>query len=461
MDIESFKKEHARIIESAGGYSAVRKRLSLQKVYASLYFRAKKGIETIEFVPSSMFMEFMYPLDIVTDTGISKLKIPAHSCFELKNSLLSDSVRRISDFARQYKEWHPDAKIYLLYIDKGTLSDKVLNDYKKQKLVEVHQVDDFLAQCDKQAKINTEIEVFERDWRSKRDFIIDDAKFSFRENRCSLFLGAGVSCSAGGPSWEDLLYKSIKRFKKPFYKNDFKKIYRACGMSPIVMGRYIVPDKKQLEKLSDYLQRYVLYKNVDLNRSSLISAICEAIESKNVESVITYNYDDLVETAMTGRGNMTVASVVAKSRNHQDEVPIYHVHGMIPHEKSEIASTPVISERDYHDIYRESFHWSNVEQLHTLDRNSCFFIGLSMTDPNLRRLLDFSHNGSDREIHHYAFLRRESLYGTDDVDKNKKHFETIENQMEELGVYVIWYEAYDEVPQYIRQIIAPMEYIGY
>lgn len=73
---------------------------------------------------------------------------------------------------------------------------------------------------------------------------------------------------------------------------------------------------------------------------------------------------------------------------------------------------------------------------------------------------DFSHAGNDNEIHHYAFLKRDSLYGNDDVNKNKNHFVTVEEQLESIGVGVIWFERFDEIPQMIRQIISPLRLIG-
>ena len=336
------------------------------------------------------------------------------------------------------------------------MTDKVIRDAKREKLFEIWQVDAFVEHIEKVKRINDDIELLERDWKEKRKAIIESARFSFRENNCSLFLGAGVSMSAGGPSWEDLLYKAIKKSRKSFTKRDFKKIYESCGQSPIVMGRYLAPDKKTLGIITNYLQTYVLYKGVNPDNSELIKAICEFVEADKVESVVTYNYDDLVETAINQRGQKRAFSVVDKSRNIKDEIPIYHVHGLIPQHQTGMAATPVLSEKDYHDIYRESFHWSNIEQLHALDRNSCFFIGLSLTDPNLRRLLDFSHAGNDNEVHHYAFLKRESLYGTEDVEKNKNHFKTIEEQLESVGVWVVWYEQHSEIPGIIRKIIAPM-----
>ena len=171
------------------------------------------------------------------------------------------------------------------------------------------------------------------------------------------------------------------------------------------------------------------------------------VSTRKIESIITYNYDDLIETALT-QNNIEVASLFSKSRSLKEEIPVYHVHGLIPEKTPDVQSTPVLSEEEYHAIYSDSYHWSNVEQLHALDRNTCFFIGLSMTDPNLRRLLDISHKESDKETHHFAFLKREKLYASDKQhEKNEMHFRIIEIQLEDLGVNVLWYEDYKEIPE--------------
>lgn len=452
-----------------GGYAAVLRRLALQKVYFMLNLRAKRDEEHIDLMPSSSLLSFRYPIDLYTETGISSLRIPPHSCIEFKERIISDSVYRVNVFAKEYLSEHPDAKVYLLYQDKGELLDEIIQQAKKQKLADIYQLDDFLKEVDKVAKINEKINSFERDWKEMREVLLDNAQVAFREDKCSFFLGAGVSMDAGGPSWEKLLKKIMGRYKKFGRQKDFDKVYRWCGMSPIILGRYAASNDKILQDISAYLRKYVLYQGVREDDSELIKAICEAVEgsgnnerivaSGKVDSIITYNYDDLVESALEHRG-VSVARIYQKSRNYRNEFPVYHVHGLIPREMNGIIPTPILGEKEYHQMYKESYHWSNVEQLHALDRNTCFFIGLSMTDPNLRRLLDISRTGGDNESKHYAFLLRNPLFPIDEVEKNRKHFDTIEFQLSDLGVNVIWYEQHPEVPEMIRRIISPMRYVG-
>lgn len=469
MDKKEFIEEHDKRIEQMGGYAAVMRRLTIDKLYFMLNLRAKRGVEHIDYVRPSKILDFLYTVDLYTETGISRLRIPPHSCIELKEHIISDSVFRVNEFARSYLNKHPEAKVYLLYQERGDLSEQIINQSKKQKLAEIYQIEEFLEKVEKVAKINDKIDAFERDWKEMREVLLQSAQVDFRENKCSLFLGAGVSMDAGGPSWETLLRKIMRRFKKFGKQRDFDKVYEWCGMSPIILGRYAASNRKELQDVSEYLRRYVLYRGVNADKSELIKAICEAVAgpdkderivaSGKVDSIITYNYDDLVESSLENRG-INVARIYQKSRNYRNELPIYHVHGLIPREINGIIPTPILGEKEYHQMYKESYHWSNVEQLHALDRNICFFIGLSMTDPNLRRLLDISRSGGDKDNRHYAFLQRKPLFSLDEIDKNTIHYNTIEFQLSDLGVHVIWYEQHNEVPEMIRRIISPMRYVG-
>ncbi|WP_199699438.1 MULTISPECIES: SIR2 family protein [Alcanivorax] len=125
----------------------------------------------------------------------------------------------------------------------------------------------------------------------------------------------------------------------------------------------------------------------------------------------------------------------------------------------------VFSEEGYHQIYGEAYHWSNLVQLASLKETTCLMVGLSLSDPNLRRLLEIAAKSLDRP-RHYAFMQRIGL------EKFKKesgrnvvrapvsiskrfldrHHSLNEEVMRELGVNVIWYEEYDEIPRILQKI---------
>ena len=461
QEFEDFLNKQKQLIKDLGGFSVVQERLMKTQLYFDLTRRInEREGETVELSRRVKIGERNYILDMYFPKGISYLKIPPHSFIEIKQNLISDALHRLNEIARLWKQTHPYAKIYLIYFENTIVSENVIKKSKALKLTNIYKFENFLKEIQKKKELKREIEQEDHNWKIKRKSVIESAKVYFCENNCTLFLGAGVSQDAGGPSWNSLLSKSLKKTCASLTKSDFKRIYEACSMSPIIMGRYTLGNKVKKSNLIKYLHDYVLYRGVDVTQSALISSICNVVLTKKIESIITYNYDDLIETALRHKG-IDAISIYSKNRILKGEIPVYHVHGLIPQEASDIQSTPVLSEEDYHDIYRESYHWSNVEQLHALDRNTCFFIGLSMTDPNLRRLLDICNKDSDKKLRHFTFLKREKLYKSGvQHKKNERHLQIIENQLESLGVYVIWYENYDEIPKILDIISSELKYIG-
>jgi hypothetical protein len=200
-----------------------------------------------------------------------------------------------------------------------------------------------------------------------------------------------------------------------------------------------------------------------------------------VKSVITYNFDDLLEKNLTSKSIKYHSIYTENEISSSDELPIYHAHGFLPENRSLYQSldktTLVFSEEGYHHIYSNPYHWSNLIQLYNLKENNCLMIGLSMTDPNLRRLLDISGKNSEFS-RHYVFMNRLSIDSfvyekSEEIDdqgnkvkkikqkiKNiesaeiflKRHHKLNEDIMKELSVNIIWYEDYDEIPEILTRI---------
>ena len=73
-------------------------------------------------------------------------------------------------------------------------------------------------------------------------------------------------------------------------------------------------------------------------------------------------------------------------------IAVVHVHGFVPREGAIARGTMVFTEPDYHALTESIFHWGLAEIVEALRKRTVLFLGLSMSDPSLRRLLDASRN---------------------------------------------------------------------
>jgi phosphoglycolate phosphatase-like HAD superfamily hydrolase len=206
-------------------------------------------------------------------------------------------------------------------------------------------------------------------------------------------------------------------------------------------------------------------------------------KSPNLNCIITYNYDDLVEKCLKKiEVEIPFASIYAPGmKPAANELPIYHVHGYLP-EGGNIThkNKVVLSEDEYHRQYSDVYGWRNLVQINKFKDYNCVFIGVSFSDPNLRRLLDISrHERGDNEIHHICFKRRQSVarvrqrlervvsdnkeilgdHGltSDALDeavpeliKMIERFE--ESDASSFGVGVVWVDSHDEIPAFLKSI---------
>lgn len=123
----------------------------------------------------------------------------------------------------------------------------------------------------------------------------------------------------------------------------------------------------------------------------------------------------------------------------------------------------VFSEEGYHKLMLDSYNWANISQLNYMINNTCVFIGLSMTDPNMRRLLEIAaqKRAEDQEnCKHFAIMQRFNI----DSDNNEsiKSFEKVnealqESFFKELGVNIVWFDKFTEIPGILRKIKGNVE----
>ncbi len=96
-----------------------------------------------------------------------------------------------------------------------------------------------------------------------------------------------------------------------------------------------------------------------------------------------------------------------------------------------------------------------MTQIGQLGRYTGLLVGLSMEDPNIRRLIDVTHQQYP-EVKNYAIIPRKiSLKKSKDSKECvlRNLFEEVESQsFEDIGVNVIWVDSYDGVPEFLGSI---------
>lgn len=431
---------------------------------------------------------FAWPPDIYAPEGIPSLGITGKTVIEVKKNLSYAILNNFNDYIETHIR---NYNIVIVYFSTTLSSVPEASERDGKKVMYVPFIN--LRNAKKKTTKPEDRLFSERnkktDWKEKRKKIIESAKDAAQQLNNVLFLGAGVSMSAGMPSWNKLLeglMSEVKQLKEPTrsaFKEMSSHVLEECGDSYLIMARYLQTAIHQYDKKANFSELIQKHLYGETKKSSLLYGLSSIIQQKKVNEVITYNFDDILEQTLQTNGltntkDFTSISKDAEIKNH-NTLPIYHVHGIIP-EKGP-TDTVVFSEEEYHDRYSNSYHWSNVEQLHALSRMHCFFVGLSMSDPNLRRLLDVAHKMNDTgEYPHFAFLKRTKLeeYCVSSVDKTCKYvhvskslidekkqkeiydlnYDVIETIFNNLGVQVIWYEKHDDLPALLAEVFQMSKY---
>jgi hypothetical protein len=259
---------------------------------------------------------------------------------------------------------------------------------------------------------------------------------TLQTNTICMVLGSGASASVGIPIWKDFLTRlccaffyhwdwkiqqgatdakrpphnlsiaftedyfwpdDIKTFSKDFAKND-----------PLLVAQQIKNCIRPMDWR--YLLHKALYPDADgytnwIQSSQLLKSLADLCQlNHGAKLILNYNYDNSMEIHLA-QANIRYCSVYRENTVVDGCVPIYYPHGYLP-----LGGGPncdvILSEGDYFQESINPYSWANMVQTKAFSNYSCVFIGVSMTDPNLRRLLRISSQTSP--MRHFCFLPIES-----------------------------------------------------
>lgn len=273
----------------------------------------------------------------------------------------------------------------------------------------------------------------------KKPCFIPEVRKKYNAGELVLVLGAGVSISCGLPDWNKLLQILLANtFEKDqtiatLYANIFDSIF---NLNNLVIGRFLDDYFKDKDFESEV--RKSLYANFKNGRNDLVDGIAdfciERKDSPKLDSIITYNFDDILEDVINTKLNHIRFQSIYKDYKSQlhNELFIYHVHGYLPRNDSLTDLNKItFSENSYHRQYLDIYSWQNITQINKFRDKTCLFIGSSLTDPNLRRLLDISNYQRDKAKFHYIIKQRHNY---NSVKQNLETYFTnpSSNQMNKL-----------------------------
>jgi hypothetical protein len=114
--------------------------------------------------------------------------------------------------------------------------------------------------------------------------------------------------------------------------------------------------------------------------------------SAGVRQICTYSFDDLSEEALAIHGLPFQSLTPGDALNADfNGTIVFHPHKFLTASMTadECAHTRIVlSEEDYQGLYANPYSRANLIQLSLLLSHTRLFVGASLTDPNIRRLLD-------------------------------------------------------------------------
>lgn len=334
---------------------------------------------------------------------------------------------------------------------------------------------------------------------------------AWAEKDLVLFLGAGVSKPYGIPTWKDLVLEIVfdqtdgarrmEAIELPFRRALAAWLVDYYEYDPIILARVVKNEIRRrasrrsrqekdahdlfLEKLREHLYPR---EPPEPHEPTTLTAVADFVkrsdDDQGVAAVVSFNYDDLLERKLAG--SFKFRPVWSARRSRDKSMPILHPHGFLPQDGDVKECRLVFTEDDYHGLTTTVFHWALTAIVNYLRHNTVLFIGLSMLDPNLRRMLDASYVFGDIPAH-WQIQRRHKIASAEmrnvlrDIRDRARRFrqemdwkppeeipelrEAVlsvlkqadsydRNLFESMGVKTVWVEDYDDINVLLERISA-------
>lgn len=314
----------------------------------------------------------------------------------------------------------------------------------------------------------------------------------YESGHLALGIGAGVSQASHLPGWQELIKRVAERVEG--LTRASAEVLLSSGFDAIAVASVLRQHCVDAGEFAEHV-RQALYRDFDFpdilhpgNRESFarhvratnptlhaVGTFCAVRTgdtfqpNSRVNAVVTLNMDALLQMYTRSRFSRRILRTVERASASASSklVNVYHVHGFLVRDGTshrgrdrraiEAPDRLVLTEQQYFDVVADVHGFVNYSLLHLLRQHRFLFVGLSMTDTNLRRALHLSFTERKRELlsegraehgatrnatRHWAVVRHQNL----DVDR------ALATLLLSVGVRPVWISEWGDVPLVLKSI---------
>lgn len=267
---------------------------------------------------------------------------------------------------------------------------------------------------------------------------------AIRNGQVAPLVGAGLSIQCGLPGWGTLIDQLILAWKQwdpssaahLLLDDDYVRLMRRTFKDDLALAGYLrrrIDEEHRLNPTVE-LQSFgellyaALYPTlpetgpVFVPQPSHVHRHLVALVGASAypRRIWTTNYDDLLEEAARQAG-IAVRTLDPSHRTANADLSVAHLHGFLaPPEVDRRGDTDpryaevILSEDEFHASTSDVIGWTNRELHRLFDEHRVLILGMSLDDPNVRRVLAITaRNGLPGPPRHVALLQPLTLDAAD------------------------------------------------
>jgi len=233
----------------------------------------------------------------------------------------------------------------------------------------------------------------------------------------------------------------------------------------------ISPEKLSKAEWEDFCS-IIEAKYPELSALLIADVICESVDRNLApNSILSFNAEPMLFSLLTAKrfrqSNKKMFARVTSSISsiRPRHIPYIHCHGLlpVPGAKKLKGTTNhgaidklVFSEAEYLNLANSNFSWQATKFLEACSSSSVVFVGVSLSDPNMRRWLTWGHHNRIMELDSQNLKHSESTnhyWLTVKPPERGDNQRYMEAMVEHLGVRIIWLDSWNDTGKVLRKML--------